>query len=185
MQVVVARVGRPHGVRGEVTVEVRTDDPDRRLAPGSTLRTDPRTAGPLTIGSARDHNGRLLLTFDGVGDRTSAEALRDVLLLAEVEPDADDEPDTWHVSTLVGLVAVDAEGRRLGEVVDLLGGAAQDLLVVREPSGHQALVPFVRQIVPEVDVEAGHVVLDPPGGLLQDGPEVPADVPSADGPAPD
>lgn len=169
MELVVARTGRPHGVRGELSLEVRTDDPGRRLAPGAVLRTDPPEVGPLTVTAVRDHSGRLLVTFAEVGDRTRAEELRGVLLLVDVDPtDAEEvEPDAWHVDQLVGLRAVTTSGQDVGEVVGLEHLPAQDALVVRQPSGATALVPFVTAIVPEVDVEGGRVVLDPPGGLLE------------------
>jgi 16S rRNA processing protein RimM len=176
MELVVARIGRPHGVRGEVTIEVRTDSPDRRFRVGATFGTDPASAGPMTLSGVRDHNGTLLLTFDEVRDRTAAEALRDVLLVVDSEADdgIDDtngaEDDEWPVHALVGLRAELSDGTPAGEVVGLVPASAQDLLVIREPSGHEALVPFVRAIVPVVDVEAGRLVLDPPGGLLQDLP---------------
>lgn len=166
MELVVARVGRPHGVRGEVSVEVRTDAPERRFTPGARLGTDPASAGPLTLNAVREHNGRLLLTFDEVPDRTAAEGLRGVLLTAVV--DDDDEPDAWHVHQLVGLKAVTRDGEDVGRVVGLEHGAAQDLLVVAQPSGQRALVPLVAAIVPEVDLVGGRVVLDPPAGLLSD-----------------
>lgn len=169
MELVIGRIGRPHGVRGEVTVEVRTDAPERRFVVGARLGTDPVSAGPLTVTGVRDAAGRLLLTFAEAADRTAAEALRDVLLLADVSDD-ESEPDAWHSHELVGLRAELTDGRPVGEVVDLLTGAAQDLLVVREPSGHRAMVPFVTAIVPVVDVAGGRVVLDPPGGLLADLP---------------
>ncbi|MFP5345645.1 MAG: ribosome maturation factor RimM [Actinomycetes bacterium] len=166
MELVVARIGRPHGVRGEVSVELRTDVPERRFVPGVRLTTEPSSAGPLTVHAVRDHNGRLLVSFDEVRDRTTAEGLRDVLLLAEVGDD--EEPEAWHLHELVGLRAEAADGSLLGTVVGLEHGPAQDLLVVREPSGHEALVPFVTAIVPTVDVPGGRVVLDPPAGLLED-----------------
>jgi len=78
--VVVGRIGRPHGIRGEVTVEVRTDTPELRFAPGSVLETDPARLGPLTVAAARWHSGRLLLLAEGVHDRTGAEALRGLVL---------------------------------------------------------------------------------------------------------
>ena len=166
MELVVARVGRPHGVRGEVSVEVRTDAPELRFTPGARLGTDPVSAGPLTLNAVREHNGRLLLTFDEVPDRTAAEGLRGVLLTAVV--DDDEEPDAWHAHQLVGLRAVTVDGEDVGLVVGLEHGAAQDLLVVAQPSGQQALVPLVAAIVPEVDLVGGRVVLDPPAGLLSD-----------------
>lgn len=167
VELVVARVGRPHGIHGEVSVEVRTDDPDRRFTAGARYATDPAAAGPLTLGSVRDHNGRLLLTFDEVPDRTAAEALRGVLLLLDVDEQAEaDEPDAWYDHQLVGLAARTIDGTDAGVVSAVEHGAAQDLLVLRLPTGGEARVPFVTALVPEVDVEAGRVLLDPPGGLL-------------------
>ena len=166
MQLVVARIGRPHGIRGEVSVEVRTDDPAARLEPGSVLVTDPAGNGPLTVATSRDNNGRWLLTFTEVPDRTAAERLRGVLLLADVA--ADDEPDAWHTHELVGLRAVTVAGVEVGRVVDVRPMPAQDLLEIELTSGGRRLVPFVAAIVPEVDVAGGRLVLDPPGGLLVD-----------------
>ena len=168
MDYVVARIGRPHGIRGEVTLEVRTDDPERRLAPGSVLRTDPAGAGPLTVQSVRDHQGVLLVGFAERHDRTGAESLRDVLLLVDADEVAGEvEEDAWYPHQLAGLAAVDTTGAPLGTVRDLLTGTAQDLLVVRPAAGGEdVLVPFVRALVPEVDVAGGRVVLDPPGGLF-------------------
>lgn len=165
MQLVVARIGRPHGVRGEVSVEVRTDAPGERLARGSVLSTDPADAGPLTVTTARDHNGRVLLTFDEVPDRTAAERLRGVLLLAEFE----DEPvtdDAWYTHELVGLRVETTGGDQVGSVVDVRPMPAQDLLVIELTAGGRRLVPFVAAIVPEVDMAGGRVVIDPPDGLL-------------------
>ena len=171
IELVVARVGRPHGVRGEVSVEVRTDEPGRRFVPGARSSTDPAAPGPLTLDSVRDHNGRLLLTFEEVPDRTAAESLRGVLLLLEVDEQAEaDEPDAWYDHQLVGLAARTVDGTDAGVVTAIEHGAAQDLLVLRLPSGRTGRVPFVTALVPVVDVEEGHVVLDPPGGLL-DGDE--------------
>ncbi|MFZ5872092.1 MAG: ribosome maturation factor RimM [Actinomycetota bacterium] len=164
MEVVVARLGRPHGLRGELSVEVRTDSPGDRFVAGATFTTDPGDR-PLTLTRARQHQGRTLLTFAEVTDRTAAEALRDVLLVADV-PETP-EPDAWPVATLVGLRAVTVDGVDAGVVVGVEHLPAQDLLEVEQPSGRRALVPFVAAIVPEVDVEAGRIVLDPPGGLLE------------------
>jgi len=174
MRLVVARIGRAHGIRGEVTVELRTDTPGERFVPGVTLHVvPPRGAAGrglpavLTLASARDPNGTLLLAFDQVPDRTTAEALRNALLEADV-PDESGEPDAWYDHQLVGLRVVDPVGEPLGEVVAVEHPPAQDLLVVRRPDGAQRLVPFVTAIVPTVDVAAGLVVVDAPRGLLDD-----------------
>jgi 16S rRNA processing protein RimM len=177
VRLTVARIGRAHGIKGEVTVELRTDAPERRFVPGVSLFVDP--AGPrsatlpatLVLESVRDHNGVLLLGFEGVGDRTAAEALRGVLLEADVDEADDDEPDAWFDHQLVGLAVVDPTGRALGEVVAVEHPGAQDRLVVRRPDGAKRLVPFVTAIVPTVDVAAGRVVVDAPAGLIEDLPE--------------
>jgi 16S rRNA processing protein RimM len=165
MLLVVGRIGRAHGIRGEVSVEIRTDDPDARFAPGSSLATE--DAGPLTIETVRTHTGRLLVRFAGIEDRTAAETLRGVLLLvdsAEVPPT--DDPEEFHDHELIGLAAVTADGAELGEIVDV-EHHGQDLLVLRRAAGEDALVPFVSAIVTDVDVPGGRVVLDPPPGLLE------------------
>jgi len=169
MLLVVARVGRAHGVKGELAVEVRTDEPESRLAPGSVLVTDPPERGPLTVLASRDHSGRLLMRFQGVHDRTAAEALRGTLLQVDVDPDmVPDEDDAWYDHQLVGLTVVDTGGAVVGTVADVLHLPAQDVLAVARPDGTEALVPFVSEIVPAVDVAAGRVVVDAPPGLLDE-----------------
>src|SRR5579884_2179947 len=121
MQLVVGRIGRAHGIKGEVTVEVRTDEPELRLAPGAVLATDPPSAGPLTVESGRVHSGRLLLRFAGVGDRTAAEALRGTLLIAEVDPDErPEDPDEYYDHQLVDLDVVTVSGEPVGRVTEVL-----------------------------------------------------------------
>ena len=216
MQLVVGRITRPHGVRGEVSVEVRTDEPDRRFAAGHVLATDPVTAGPLTIESVRWHSGRLLVQFAGITDRNQAEDLRGVwLTLDSAEAGPSDDPDEFHDAELIGLAVVTTSGEPVGRVKDVRH-FGQDLLVIepgpagsqaragqaapdhagsaqagpvptgparpgpgpagpvlagggraRGASGHELLVPFVAAIVPEVDVAAGLLVIDPPPGLLE------------------
>lgn len=166
MSTVVARLGRPHGIRGEVTVEVRTDDPDERFVVGARFGTDP-DIGDLTLSRARVHNGRLLLTFEEVPDRNRAEEIRNTLLTVDDADTTEEDEDAWYVEDLVGA-SVFVGDERVGEVADLVTGPAQDLLTVKLLSGAEVLVPFVTEIVPEVDVEAGRVVLDPPAGLLDE-----------------
>jgi 16S rRNA processing protein RimM len=171
--IVVGRIGRAHGIRGDVTVDVRTDMPERRFAPGSTLSCDRDGAGPLTVAAARWHSGRLLVTFDGVGDRTAAEGLRGVFLtidaseLGPVTADDDDNPDDlWWDRDLIGLSAFTRDGTLLGTVADVVHAPGGDLLVVARPEEGEHLVPFVRQIVPVVEPANGRLVVDPPPGLL-------------------
>jgi 16S rRNA processing protein RimM len=183
MQLVVGRVGRPHGIRGEVTVQVHTDDPDLRFAAGSVLATDPESRGPLTIRSSRWHSGRLLIAFDGYADRSSAEELRGTLLVMDSADVGPAGPEEFRDHELIGLHVVTVAGEPVGVVTDVLHHG-QDLLVVGPAAGtpgrtlghpasgsahgeqEQILVPFVAAIVPEVDVSNGRVVIDPPPGLL-------------------
>ena len=189
MQLVVGRIARPHGVRGEVSVAVHTDEPERRFAVGSVLATDPAEAGPLAVASVRWHTGRLLIGFDGVTDRNQAEGLRGVwLTLDSAQAESSDDPDEFHDHELIGLAVVTVSGEPVGRVTDVRH-FGQDLLVI-EPAGRAGaepaaagpagpvrpgqsaqpdglLVPFVAAIVPEVDVAAGRLVIDPPPGLLE------------------
>jgi 16S rRNA processing protein RimM len=162
-RLVVGTVGRAHGLRGEVAVDVRTDAPERRFAVGARLGTDP-DRGVLAVRGTRQQGMRWYLTFDGVVDRTAAEELRGVELTVEAAPS--DEDDAWYRHELVGLRAERPDGTPVGEVVGLEHLPAQDVLVVREPGGARTLVPFVRAIVPTVDVGGGRVVVDAPMGLF-------------------
>jgi 16S rRNA processing protein RimM len=165
--VVVGRIGRPHGVRGEVTIELRTDDPELRFTPGAVLLTDPAARGPLTVAGRRWHREVLLLAFEGVESREAAEELRDTLLLVDVAvlPELED-PDDFYDHQLVGLTALLTDGSTLGEV-SAVRHEGTELLVVRRSEGGDVLVPFVSAIVPAVDLAAGHLVVDPPEGLLE------------------
>jgi 16S rRNA processing protein RimM len=239
MQLVVGRVTRPHGVRGEVSVEVRTDDPDLRFAVGRVMATDPAAAGPLTVESVRWHSGRLLIQFAGIADRNQAEELRGTwLTLDSAEVGSTGDPDEFHDHELIGLAVVTTLGEPVGRVTDVRH-FGQDLLVIeplparssaapeagpaeigaaetgpaetgpagtgpvptgpaqagRGPGGparparaqpgnglgSELLVPFVAAIVPEVDVAAGRLVIDPPPGLLELGTGAPG--PAGTGPA--
>ena len=178
--IVVGRIGRPQGIKGEVTVEVRTDDPDLRFVPGAVLVTEPVERGPLTVDSSRQQGRYLVVAFAGCADRNSAELLRDTLLLVDVAdlPPLADE-DEYYDSQLLGLTAELPDSALLGEVTDVLHLPGGDVLVVRRPHGLEALVPFVKAIVPTVDLAAGRLVVTPPPGLLelsdppvdQDGPD--------------
>lgn len=166
MSQVVARLGKPHGIRGEFTVEVRTDDPDERFLVGSEFATEP-DIGTLTLTRARWHRDRLLLTFAEITDRTRAEEVRNTLISVEAEDDDDDS--AWYVADLIGLDVVE-DGAVIGTVADVINNPAQDLLEITLSAGAEALVPFVEEIVPHVDIDAGTITITPPAGLLpQDG----------------
>jgi 16S rRNA processing protein RimM len=172
MRVIVGRVGRPHGIRGEVMVSVRTDEPDLRFAVGATLdagRDLPDDAAgelsPLTVAARR-----WLVSFAGITDRTAASELTGSWLSVDSSqlPQLED-PDEFRDHELIGLSVRTCSGDSVGVVADVLHHG-QDLLVVRHPDGPgEYLVPFVRAIVPEVDVKAGLLVIDPPRGLLDPG----------------
>ena len=166
MLLVVGRIGRAHGVRGEATIEVRTDDPESRFAIGSTLQTDPSNKGPLTIRDARFHSGTLLLSFNGVEDRNTVESLRNVLLLADVNPEeANVSDDDFHISQIVGCEVFDSGSKRWGVVTDVLHLPAQDTLVI-DHDGREILVPFVKAFVPSVDVKKRVILVNEIEGLL-------------------
>jgi 16S rRNA processing protein RimM len=162
-ELTVARIGAARGLKGEVRLDLRTDTPSARFRAGTVLRTHPEHVGPLTVESVRSDRGAWYVRFAEARDRTSAEALTGVELVA---PPGEQEDDAWYRHELVGLRVVLVDGTAVGTVEGFEHLPAQDLLVVRERTGELTLVPFVRAIVPEVDVEHGRVVLDPPGGLL-------------------
>jgi 16S rRNA processing protein RimM len=172
LEVVVGRIGRPHGIRGELTIEVRTDEPARRFADGAVLRAEPPrgSASPLrtlSVAGSRWHRNTLLVTFEELSDRNAAEAARGTLLYAEINAaESPEDPDEFYAHQLVGLAAYDEQGTHLGEVSALVRGGAQDLLTVRTPDGREALVPFVKALVPEVDLDGGRVVVADRPGLV-------------------
>jgi len=165
---VVGRVLRPHGVHGELLVEVLSDAPER-FAPGARVAAgDPEAGGPLRlleVSGARLHQGRMLLRFAGVVDRDTAEPLRGSLLSIPAEAARELGPDEFWRHQLVGLAVVDSEGRDRGVVSDVLPGAAHDLLQVRRPDGGAVLVPAVAALV-QVQADAGRIVVEALPGLL-------------------
>ncbi len=171
IEVVVGRIGKPHGLRGEVTVEVRTDEPERRFVAGSTVTAQPPRGSAsglssLEIVSVRWHQTTLLVKFAEIPDRTAAEGARGTLLLAHLEPsESPEDPEEFYDHQLVGLSAVDLEGRVIGTVTGVVHGA-QDLLEVEATDGRPTLVPFVSALVPEVDVPGGRVVVADRPGLV-------------------
>ena len=171
MLLTVAIIGPAHALRSEVRLDIRTDSPRARLAPGTRLPTDPAGAGPLTVSGLRLDGRRWYAVFAEAPDRTAAEALRGVRLLVDTDEIDDADDGSYYAHELIGLTAVRLDdsgggGEVLGEVIDLERGVAQDRLVVRTPSGEEVAVPFVEALVPEVDPQAGTLTLDPPGGLF-------------------
>ncbi|MGH8792296.1 MAG: ribosome maturation factor RimM [Stackebrandtia sp.] len=168
MKLVVGRIVRPHGVRGDVACEVRTDEPEQRFVPGAVLAADPGEAGPLTVEDVRWNHGRLLLHLAGVNDREGAEELRGVLVCVDSEDLSDpDDPDEFRDHDLVGLSVVLESGETVGAVARVEHAPAHDLLVIDRPGAKPALIPFIREMVPAVDLDAARVVVSPPEGLLE------------------
>jgi len=150
-------------------VNVHTDSPEERFAPGAVLiaRRAGAPDGTLTVESARPHSGRLLVRFVEAPDRTAAESVRGTLLLITTDVLAPpDDPDDFHIHQLEGLTVELMDGSVVGTVRDVVHGPAGEMLIVARPELPDALVPFVRAIVPTVDLAAGRVVLTPPEGLL-------------------
>ncbi|MHA7155189.1 ribosome maturation factor RimM [Arthrobacter sp. TMN-50] len=197
MEVQVARIGKPHGIRGEVTVQLFTDAPEDRFEAGAIFRVEPATLSPLTVSGARWNKDILILGFDGYADRNAAETLRGAKLFIDTD-EADDDDDAWYEHELVGL-EVRVGDDVVGKVSGLRTLEVQDLLIVETSAGHETLVPFVNEIVPEVNVAGGYVLLTPPEGLFelnlpgsnQAGPddgevsELDDDAPASDAPASD
>ena len=166
MQVTVGRIGRPHGIRGDVVVGVRTDEPELRFAQGSRLDTAPAAAGPLVVAATKWHSGELLVRFAGIGDRDAAAELRGTWLRGDAAAIAPpDEPDEFRDTDLIGLAVRTVGGAAVGIVDDVLH-SGQDVLVIKMTDGRDVMVPFVLPLVPEVDVRSGFLVIDPPDGLL-------------------
>ena len=162
MQLVVGRIGRAHGVLGEATIEVQTDDPDIRFQVGNKLTLD--DGRQLTIRSSRWHNQILLLAFDGVGDRNQIEELRDQLISSDVDLGSL-APGEYHFQQLIGCEVFQQNGELIGAVDESVKLPGQDLLSVSRAGG-QVLIPMVKQIIIEIDVLAKKIVVNPPEGLL-------------------
>ena len=173
-EVAVGRIGRPHGIRGEVSVELWTDEPGRRFADGACLLVRRPAGGPppahptLSVASSRWHQERLLVRFAELTDRTAAEAARGLDLVITVSPDErPDDPEEFYDHQLVGLRVATTDGVEVGVVAEVMHSGAQDLLVVRREGRGAALVPFVVALVPEVDLEAGRLLVADRPGLLE------------------
>ncbi|MCV7300423.1 ribosome maturation factor RimM [Mycobacterium barrassiae] len=169
MDLVVGRVVKAHGITGEVVVDVRTDDPDIRFAPGASLRARAKggTERRFVVESARPHGGRLLIRLDGVADRDGADALRGTLFVVDTsELPPIDEPDEFYDHQLEGLQVRTTDGEAVGTVAEVLHTAAGELLSVRTGE-REVLVPFVEAIVTSVSLTDQVIEIDPPEGLLE------------------
>jgi 16S rRNA processing protein RimM len=187
MLLVVGHIGKPHGIRGEVLVTVRTDEPEERFVAGSVFTTEvPRdrrvSPGPaaaavpgvayqvppkLVLEQIRWHQGKGIAQFEGVIDRNTAEALRGVLLQIDSSEIADpDDPDEFNDHQLAGLSVESVDGTVLGTVDRIDHAPSSDLIVLKKAAGGTALIPFVSQMVPTVDLAGGRVIVDLPEGLL-------------------
>jgi 16S rRNA processing protein RimM len=165
MRLLVGRIGRAHGILGEATIEVRTDEPDTRFAVGAVVQTEAR--GDLTITSHRNHNGVLLLAFEKITDRNGIEELRDTLMFSEIDIDAPGvNDDDFHVLQLIGCTAYLESGEKFGEVSEVINLPGQDLLVIASASG-EILIPFVHQLVPIVDIKMKRMTVIPPQLALE------------------
>lgn len=174
LDVNVATIGRAHGLRGEVALALRTDQPEERLHTGAVFEvTADGRSRTLTVARTRRQQERWYVTFEEVADRTDAESLRGVDLTISVDEavEADEDPDAWYPSQLKGLRVRHVDGRELGTVQGVEHYPAQDLLVVRTPDRRRVQLPLVEELVPEVDLEAGIVLADPPGGMFEELPE--------------
>jgi len=160
MRLLVGRIGRAHGILGEATIEVRTDEPEDRFAVGAKVQTD--VHGELTITSHRNHNGVLLLGFENITDRNDIEKLRDTLMYSDIDIDAPGfDEDDYHVLQLIGCTAFLESGEKFGEVTDVINLPGQDLLAIDSSAG-EVLIPFVHQLVPVVDVKNKRMTVIPP-----------------------
>jgi 16S rRNA processing protein RimM len=164
IELLVGRLGRAHGIRGDIIIDVRTDEPERRFAAGTVFAT---ARGNLTLTQSRWHGQKLLATFEEASDRTAAEALRGLELRTTVPVDErPEDPDEYYDHQLIGLKVVDDHDVDLGVVEDVLHLPAQDMLVIRLIDAREGLIPLVAEMVPTVDLDRGLVVAVPPPGLL-------------------
>ena len=165
MRLQVARIGKPHGIRGEVTVQVLTDAPEDRFAPGAVFEVEHPTFKKLTVEGARWNKEILLLAFEELLDRNTAETVRGAKLFIDTE-EVEDDSEGWYEHELVDLEARVGD-KVVGKVTALRTGNVQDLLVVKSTEGDEVYVPFVESIVPEVNIEGGYILMTPPEGLFE------------------
>lgn len=165
MRFAVARIGRPHGIKGEATVEIFTDQPEVRFQVGNRLECDSVSHPSLEIAGARIHKGIWLLSFKEIEDRTAIERLRGSQLFAEVEIDEESDDGSYHIEQLIGLSVRSEANIELGKVSDVLNLPGQDLLEIDTPRGER-LIPMVSEFILEIDLAKGMITVDLPEGLL-------------------
>ncbi|RAZ34801.1 ribosome maturation factor RimM [Microbacterium sp. SMR1] len=183
-QLRVGRLVKAHGLKGALKLELYTDDPDGRFVPGATFTLQVPEASPwhgksVTVREFRWMNSHPVLFLEDVNDRDAAESLVKAILWVDQDGDATVEDDAWFDHQLVGLDVV-RDGERVGRIARVDHLPAQDLLIVqRDGDDTEILVPFVKAIVPEVDVAGGRVIVTPPAGLFEDLPADESDDPAA------
>lgn len=167
---IVGRIGKAHGIKGEVMVEPRTDVPELRFATGAELSTEDGKVGHV-VERMRWQGERMIVKFVGVDDRNAAEALRGTVLMAFVDANEEPEdPEEFYDRHLLGLEVRTHTGEKAGTIVAVDHAGPQDLLVVDTPGG-QRWVPFVSQLVSVVDRHGGFVQLAEIHGLIDDDAE--------------
>lgn len=174
MRLQVARIGKPHGIRGEVTVQVLTDAPEERFVKGEVLHVSGGPVSTLTVKNARWNKAILLLSFVEIADRNAAETLRGSRLEIDADAEPDDDSDEWYEHDLLDLKVM-LDGKQVGVVTGLRTNPAQDLLVFEDTEGEEVYLPFVDEFVPDIDTEAGTLTITPPAGLLELNSEVEED----------
>lgn len=185
-QLRVGRLVKAHGLKGAFKLELYTDDPDGRFIPGAAFTLQVPDASPwhgktLTVREFRWMNSHPVAFFEGIDDRDAAEELIKAILWIDEDTAAPAEDDAWYDHQLIGLDVV-RDDHVIGKVVRVDHFPAQDLLTVRVTGDHEVLVPFVRAIVPTVDVAAGRIVVTPPAGLFEDIVDVDVDAALAEDP---
>lgn len=166
----VGRLTKAHGLKGAIKIEMYTDDPDRRFVPGAVFGlqvpgSSPWSGKTLELIELKWFNSHPVAFFKDVLDRSAAETLLKAILLIDRDPDEQPEEDAWYDHQLVGLKVI-REGVEVGTVTRLDHFPAQDLLHVETSSG-DIMVPFVKAIVPSVDIAAGTITVTPPAGLFE------------------
>lgn len=168
MDLVVGRLGRPHGVHGEISVEVRTDEPEIRFAKGSKLSVK-ESNNQLTVLSSRWHQEKMLVKFEEITDRDLANEIKGKTLTIKIDPNTiETKKDQYYEFQLAGLKVIDKNDKTLGQIKEVITNLAQDLLVVETVDKREVLVPFVKQIVTNVDLEKKLIIMDPPTGLFDE-----------------